>query len=122
MKIQIESGKNTIQAAASAWGPFTYDFEPGMPTGRTVASATVTSYLGRVRPADSDILSTFTDTTSELIDSSSMSSDYVLAVYFNRPTTTSYINAKHSLVIEFTLDAAGGGGTHTAFFYAVDVI
>jgi hypothetical protein len=51
-----------------------------------------------------------------------MSSNYVVSVFFDRPTTAAYINAKHSIVITFTLDAAGGGGTHSAFFYMVDVI
>lgn len=122
MKVEFESGKITIQAEADAWGPFTFDFEDGLPSGRTIASCVVKSYLGRVKPEDSDVLSTFTETTSELIDSNSMSSDYVCAVYLNRPTTAAYINQKHSIVITFTLDAAGGGGTHTAFFYYVNVI
>lgn len=122
MKIEFESGKITIQADASDWGPFTFDFEGGIPSGRTVASAVVKTYLGRVRPADSDIISTFTETTSELLNTNSMSSNYVVACYFDRPTTAAYINQKHTMVITFTLDAAGGGGTHSAFFYAVDVI
>jgi hypothetical protein len=107
MKLEFEQGRITIQA---------------IPSGRTVASAVVKSYLGRVKPDDSDILSTKTETTSELIHGNSMSSNYVVSVFFDRPTTAAYINAKHSIVITFTLDAAGGGGTHSAFFYMVDVI
>ena len=122
MKIEFEAGSITIQADAADWGPFTFDFENGIPAGRTIASAVVKSYLGRVKPTDSDIISTFTETTSELIHANSMSSDYIVAIYFNRPTTAAYINQKHSLVITFTLDAAGGGGTHSAFFYNVNVI
>jgi hypothetical protein len=122
MKIEFESGKITLQADASDWGPFTFDFEDGLPSGRTIASAVVKTYLGRVKPTDSDILSTFTETTSELINTNSMSSNYVVAVYFDRPSTAAYINQKHSMVITFTLDAAGGGGTHSAFFYAIEVI
>lgn len=122
MKIEFESGKITIQATAADWGPFTYDFEDGLPAGRTIASAVVTTYLGRVRPTDSDVIADFTETTAELIHDNSMSSDYVVAVYFDRPTTAAYINQKHSMMITFTLDAAGGGGTHTAFFYCIDVI
>lgn len=122
MKFEFEQGRITLQADAADWGPFTFDFEGGIPSGRTIASAVVKSYLTRVKPDDSDILSTFTETTSELISSNSMSSNYVVAVYFDRPTTEAYINAKHSLVITITLDAAGGGGTHSAFFYMVDVI
>jgi hypothetical protein len=122
MKLEFESGKITLQAAASDWGPFTFDLEDAMPSGRTVASAVVKTYLGRVKPADSDDLSSETETTSELINTNSMSSSYVVAVYFDRPTTAAYINAKHTMVVTFTLDAAGGGGTHSAFFYAIEVI
>jgi hypothetical protein len=122
MKLEFESGQITIQASASDWGPFTFDLEDGIPSGRTVASAVVKTYLGRVKPEDSDILSTFTETTSELINTNSMSSNYVVAVYFDRPTTAAYINQKHTVVITFTLDAAGGGGTHSAFYYYVNVI
>ena len=122
MKIEFESGTITIQANASAWGPYTFDFTNGLPSGRTLLTCTVKSYLGRVKPDDSDVLSTFTETTSELIDSSNVTSDYIVSVYFNRPTTAAYINQKHSLVFEFTLDAAGGGGAHTAFYYNVNVI
>jgi hypothetical protein len=122
MKVEFESGTITIQADASDWGPFLFDFTGGLPSGRTIASATVKSYLGRVKPTDSDVLSSFTETTSELINTNSMSSNLIVAVYFDRPTTAAYINKKHSLVITFTLDAAGGGGTHTAFYYNVNVI
>ena len=122
MAIQFESGKIVIQAVADAWGPFVFDLEDAMPYGRTVASATVTTYLGRVKPDDSDVLASETDTTAELVDSSSMATSYKLWIYFNRPTTTAYINVKHTVMVTFTLDAAGGGGTHTAFFYAVEVI
>jgi len=122
MKFEFESGKITLQANASDWGPFTFDFEGGLPSGRTIASCVVTSYLGRVKPEDSDTLSTFTETTSELINTNSMSSDYIVSVWLDRPTTAAYINQKHSLVFTVTLDAAGGGGTHSAFYYYVNVI
>jgi len=123
MKIQFENGKITIQATADAWGPFTFNFAGGLPTGRTIASVVVASYLGKVVPDDSDVLTDETETTSELIDSSAMdATGLIAAVYFNRPTTAAYINAKHSLVFTFTMDAAGGGGTHTAFFYTVEVV
>lgn len=122
MKIEFESGKITIQADAASWGPFTFDFDGGIPSGRTIASAVVKTYLGRVKPSDSDDLTSETETTSELIDSNNMSSDLIVSVYLNRPTTAAYINVKHSMVITFTMDVAGGGGTHTAFYYAIDVI
>jgi len=124
MKLEFEQGRITIQADAASWGPFTFDLEDGIPSGRTIASAVAKSYLGRVKPDDSDALDEETETTAELIDTANnvMSSSYVFSVYFNRPTTAAYINVKHSIVITFTLDAAGGGGTHSAFYYMVDVI
>jgi hypothetical protein len=122
MKIEFESGQITIQADASKWGPFTFDFTDALPEGRTLASVSAKTYLGRVKPGDSDVLSTKTDTTSELIYSAAASSDTVVSVYFNRPTTSTYVNEKHTLVLTFTLDATGGGGTHSAFFYSINVI
>jgi hypothetical protein len=122
MKWEFEQGKITLQADASDWGPFTFDFEDGMPAGRTIASCVCKSYLGRVKPEDSDIISTFTETTSELINTTTVSSNYVVSMFFDRPSTAAYINQKHSLVFTITLDAALGGGTHSAFFYNVNVI
>jgi hypothetical protein len=122
MKLEFNQGKICIQANAAGWGPFTYDFEPGLPDGRTVASVEVKSYLGRVKPDDSDTLDEETETTSELIASSEVSSDYIVSVFFNRPTTEAYINKKHSLVFEFVMDTAGGGGSHSAFYYSVEVL
>lgn len=122
MKLEFENGKITIQANAFKWGPYIFDLTKGLPDGRTLASIDVTSYLGRVKPDDSDILSTFTDTTAELINNISLFSTLKAAIYFDRPTTAAWINQKHSLVFDLTLDAAGGGGTHTAFFYNVEVI
>lgn len=122
MKIEFESGKITIQKSASDWGPFTFDFEPGLPSGRTLSDCTVASYVGRVKPDDSDDISGFTESTSELINTVTVSSDYVVSVYFDRPTTAGFINQKHTLIFTFTMDVVGGSGTHTAFFYAVEVI
>lgn len=125
MELKFSNGKITIQATADAWGPFNFNFADGMPPGRTIASVVVTSYLGKIVPDDSDVLAAETLTTDELIDTASTAIDatgLIVSVYFNRPTTAAYINVKHSLLFTFTMDAAGGGGTHTAFFYAVEVI
>ena len=125
MKLHFENGRITIQATADAWGPFNFNFEDGMPPGRTIASVVVTSYLGKVIPDDSDVLDDETSTTAELIDTATTTVDatgLIVSVYFNRPTTTAYINVSHSLLFTFTMDAAGGGGTHTAFYYRVEVI
>jgi len=125
MKLQFANGKITIQSGADAWGPFNFNFAGGLPSGRTIASIVVSSYLGKVVPDDSDTLDEETDTTAELIDTASTTVDstgLITSVYFNRPTTEAYINQKHSLYFVFTMDAAGGGGTHSAFFYAVEVV
>jgi hypothetical protein len=122
MKFEFENGQITIQADAFKWGPYIFNFTKGLPSGRTINTISIKSYLGRVKPSDSDNLASFTETTSELISSAVLLDTLNVSVYFNRPTTPAYINAKHSLVLTVTLDAAGGGGSHSAFFYRVDVI
>lgn len=119
MKIEFEQGRISIQSNASEWGPFNFDFTDALPSGKAITGVTVTSYLGRVKPTDSDDLSSETDTTSELIGTTAVASDEVVTVQFNRPTTEAYINVSHSLVFNFTIT---GGGTHSAYFYRVQVL
>jgi hypothetical protein len=119
MKIEFEQGRITIQDNASEWGPFNFDFTDALPSGKVLTACTVKSYLGRVKPDDSDTLDEETETTSELIGTTAVASDATVSVQFNRPTTEAYINVSHSLVFEFTIT---GGGTHSAFFYRVEVI
>jgi len=119
MKIEFNQDRISIQDNASEWGPFNFDFTDALPSGLVLTAVDVKSYLGRVKPDDSDILSTFTETTSELIGTTAVGSDYIATVKFNRPTTEDYINQSHSIVIDFTVT---GGGTHSAFFYRVDVL
>jgi hypothetical protein len=119
MKVEFEQGRICIQANASEWGPFNFEFIDALPGGKVLTNCTVKSYLGRVKPDDSDDLSSFTETTSELIGITTVASDSVVAVQFNRPTTEAYINASHSLVFDFTVT---GPGTHSAFYYRVDVL
>ena len=116
MKLEFEQGRICIQANAAEWGPFTFDFTDGLPGDRTLTSCTVKSYLGRVKPEDSDVLADKTETTSELIGT-----DYVVSVQFNRPTTEAWINANHTLVFEFQI-SGGGSPTHSAFYYRVQVL
>jgi hypothetical protein len=119
MKVEFEQGHICIQANASEWGPFNFDLVDALPSGKVITACEVKSYLGRVKPADSDDLASFTETTSELIGVTTVASDSVVAVNFNRPTTEAYINVSHSLVFEFTIT---GPGTHSAFFYRVEVL
>jgi len=82
------------------YGPFSFDFEDACPSGVTLNDVTVRSFLGKV-DIDDD-LDDYTETTSELIDSgnTAVSGDYDVNVYFNFPSTTTYMEEKHSLVFE----------------------
>jgi len=119
MKIEFIQGKICIQSNASEWGPFVFNFEDALPTDKVLTGCTVVSYLGRVKPADSDVLAAETDTTAELIGTTAVASDTTVSVQFNRPTTPAWINVSHSLVFNFTIT---GGGTHSAYFYRVEVL
>jgi hypothetical protein len=119
MNIEFEQGKITIQSNATGWGPYSFDFTDALPPNKVLIDCTVVAYLGRVKPDDSDVLSSETDTTSELISSTSVSSDTTVLVAFNRPTTEAYINVSHTLVFNFTVT---GGGTHSAYYYRVKVL
>jgi len=120
MKVEFIQGRICIQSNASEWGPFNFNFADALPADKVLTVISVKSYLGRVKPDDSDILATFTETTSELIGTTAIvSSDSTVAVQFNRPTTPAWINASHSLVFNFTIT---GGGTHSAYYYRVEVL
>jgi len=117
MKIEFEQGTITIQAEASDWGPFNFNFEDALPEGYALVGCTVKSYLGRVKPGDD--VADFTETTSELINTTAVASDTVCTVTFDIPTTAAWIDASHSLVFSFSIT---GGGTHSAYYYRVKVI
>jgi hypothetical protein len=119
MKVEFIQGRIAVQSNALEWGPFSFDFSDCLPVGRVLTACEVKSYLGRVKPDDSDDLASETETTSELIGTTSVSSNTTVAVQFNRPTTEAYINASHSLIFNFTIT---GGGTHSAYYYRVDVL
>jgi hypothetical protein len=119
MQVEFIQGRICIQANASDWGPFNFNFEDALPADKVLTTCTVKSYLGRVKPKDSDTLDEETETTSELIGTTAVVSDGVVAVQFNRPTTEAYINVSHSLVFDFGIT---GPATHSAFFYRVDVL
>ena len=119
MKVEFEQGRICIQSNAAEWGPFTFDFTGALPTAKAITGCTVVSYLGRVKPDDSDDLASETPTTAELIGTTAVGSDTVVTVQFNRPTSAAWINASHTLVFNFTIT---GGGTHSAYFYRVEVL
>jgi hypothetical protein len=66
------------------WGPWTFDFENGMPSGVTVSAVTATVYEGRIK--DSDEIATATEITS-VVDAATLSSDYIVAVRMSHPGT-----------------------------------
>lgn len=115
--MEFETGLIEVGHTASKWGPFAFDFEDGLPSGVTISSASVKSYLGRVTKTDK--LSDETETTSELINSSALASSYVVNVFFDLPTTSTYLGDSHTVVFELTLSNAG---THSAYFYRVKVV
>jgi len=117
--MDFETGHILVGHNASNWGPFAFDFEEGLPTGIELASVTVKSYLGRV--GKDDDLSDETETTSELIGNSTLASPTIVQVFLSLPTTSTYLDANHTLLFEFTTDNAYGG-THSAFFYRVQVV
>jgi hypothetical protein len=119
MKVQFEQGRICIQSNASEWGPFNFDFSDALPAGKVLTGCDVVSYLGRVKPDDSDDLSSETPTTAELIGVTAVASDSIVTVQFNRPTTEAWINVSHTLVFNFTIT---GGGTHSAYYYRVEVL
>jgi len=119
MKIEFQQGRICIQSNAAEWGPFNFDFEDALPEGKAITLCSVVSYLGRVKPSDSDDLASETATTAELIGTTAVASDTVVTVQFNRPTTSAWINVSHTLVFNFTIT---GGGTHSAYFYRVEVL
>jgi hypothetical protein len=119
MKVEFEQDKIEIQSNAAEWGPFNFHFDDCLPADKAVIACEVLSYLGRVKPDDSDALGDETLTTAELIGTTTVASDTVVTVQFNRPTTEAWINASHTLVFNFTIT---GGGTHSAYYYRVEVL
>lgn len=115
--MEFETGLIEVGHTASKWGPFAFDFEEGLPDGVTISSVTVKSYLGRVTKLDD--LGDETETTSELINSSAVASNYVVNVFFDVPTTSAYMDASHTVVFELTLSTTGN---HSTYFYRVKVV
>jgi hypothetical protein len=119
MKIEFIQDVISIQSNAAEWGPFNFYFEDALPNDKALIACEVKSYLGRVKPDDSDDLASETETTSELVGTTAVASDTAVTVQFNRPTTEAYINVSHTLIFNFTVT---GGGTHSAYYYRVKVL
>ena len=117
--MDFESGRIEIGENATDWGPFTFDFDDGLPDGINISSVTVKSYLGRV--SKSNDLSDETETSAELVPTAATVSASIVSVWFTLPTTTAWLDAAHTLVFEFTTDNTQAG-THVAYFYRVQVV
>lgn len=103
-QLDFSKEKIEIRGTSTDYGPFTFDFQDALPSGVTVSSVTVESYLGKITPEDE--LSGQTETTDELIDAvkTAVSGSYGVAVYFNYPTTDAYNSDKdHTLIFKLTL-------------------
>lgn len=79
-----------IGSSASAWGPFEFDFSDGLPSGTTINSCTVKSYLND------------TESTSDLVESSTVTGDTTVQVTLDYPGTAN--EGSHALEFIYTLD------------------
>lgn len=100
---QFQNARILIQPYASAIGPFKFDLSDFLPAGDDAASVTVKSYLNS------------TETTTDLISSSSLATN-IVSVYFKYPGSTKH--GIHKLTFQFTL---ASGGKDEADFYGVEV-
>lgn len=116
----FETREIQVRYYSADYGPHVFDFTDALPSGVTISSASVKSYLTKVDQADD--LSAKTETTSELIDAqlTAASGNYNVNVYFNYPSTTAWLGgAKHTLVFELTLS---NSAKHNYFFHYVRVM
>lgn len=106
-----------IRYATDSWGPHNFDLEKAIPSGTSISSVVVKSYLGKVDKGTD--LSAETETTSELIDAiqSLPISATVVSCYFDYPVTAAWQGQKHTLVFEITLD---NGAVHPFFHHFLE--
>lgn len=113
----FDYGEIEIRYNSTDYGPFTFDLEDAAPTGATISSATVKSYLGNVKAGD--LLSAETDTSALLVDAAKTAAtgDYTVGVYFNYPGVS--YEGNHTLFFAVTWD---NGAIHSYVFYKVKVV
>jgi hypothetical protein len=116
MAMDFEAGTIEVREDSVNYGPFTFDMTEVAPSGTTIGSVAVTSYLGKVNPSDE--LADETETTDELIDIplTGSTGDFVVSVFFNYPGID--LEANHTLVITITWD---NSAVHSYFFYKIKV-
>lgn len=83
------------------WGPWTFDFTNGMPSGITIQSVTAAVYEGRL--TDSDDIAGATE-ISGVVDAATLSSDYIVAVRMTHPGTY-----EGNATLVFTITGSNGG-------------
>lgn len=111
--------KNVEIRYSSLTFPQTWDLTNALVTGLTISSVTARTFKGKVRPVDASDLTDFTETTSELVASSVVdSTGKKVTVDFNYPTTASYKNYKHTLILECTFSDSS---EYPFFHYYIDV-
>ena len=64
--MDFEAGTIVIRYSSTDYGPHAFDLENALPSGATLSSVTVRSFVGRV--TEDDDLTDETESTSELID------------------------------------------------------
>lgn len=110
----FEYGQIEVRYNSSSWGPFIFDFTDSIPSGTTISTVVVRSFLDKVDPGED--LPTDKESTSYLVDGnkSTVIGDAMIAVYLNYPGSDREGN--HTLLFEVTLN---NGGTHPFYFWKV---
>jgi hypothetical protein len=113
----FDYGTIEIRYNSENYGPFNFDFEDMAPPGTTIFGVSVKSYFGNVKVGD--LLSSQTETTSDLIDTGliGINGDYTVDVYFNYPTVA--YEGNHTVFFEITWDNTA---VHAYTFYKVLVV
>ena len=94
MSLDFSTAIIRIRENTDNWGSFRFDFTGGYPTGATISSATVKSYLNS------------TETTSDLIESGSIVVSHPYVDLKLQYPGSSY-EGHHKLVFTLTFDVGG---------------
>ena len=113
-----------VRYFTSKWGPYNFDLTDALPTGVTIESISVRSFLGKLDKGDSLDPEDVEETTSDIIETSlcSVHANTTLNIFFKFPTGKpdyySLIGVTHTLVFEVTLNTTG---TYPFYFHQVIV-
>jgi len=123
--MDFAAGHPTIEIRwdSNDWGPYTFDFEDSIPTGHTIATATVRAFQGKKKPLDTFASPTgggLTDVTALLIDpdyTPAIIGNYQVAVKFKYPGDD-YKGERMTLIFEITTD---GAAKHPFYYHTVNI-